>query len=138
MNSPDKNLQKEINRIKFTITVCDDIIKVFDTSHAIERFFERLITDDMTEKDIKQAEWGIYSMLVSLGPNILDAKNGEIFGIYDAPTQVGLICQLTNEFNDNMPEIHLDIITVCKTKKFFVRQGQRIFDVDQMLKSEDQ
>lgn len=113
-------------KVKEIIEIDGIQVYVCDSRHSIERFHERF--------DSRTSEADIMACLISMGPFILDLKNGQEFAIVDRPRNLMIIGGL----NTLGVEVYFDLITVVKTTKYFVKEGTDtvVFDTRMLINNQ--
>lgn len=113
-----------MTRVKEIIKIDGIEVKICDSMHSIERFFERFDGDETAEYDILEC-------LEAMGPFILDLKNGQEFAIIHRAKNLMIVGGL----NTCGIEVFFDLLTVVETNKFFIKKGTDtvVFDMDRLV-----
>lgn len=101
--------------MKNTIIYVDkEEIRIEFSKHAEERADERNLE-----------EYEVYSLILKMGENLLDLKDGEEFAIIDQESENAIICSI----NSRDFQLVIDIITVISNEKVYITRGTKIYKV---------
>lgn len=84
------------------------------SSHAWKRANERELS-----------EYEVYSLIIKVGEQLLDMKDGEEFAVIDQELRNAVTCSI----NSRDCELYIDIITVISNDRVFISRGTKTFKV---------
>lgn len=100
--------------IKTTIEIDNELIGIEISKHAEER---------MDERELNKYE--VFSLIMKMGENILDLKDGEEFAVIDKELQNAVICSINSRDN----ELIIDVITVISDYRIWISRGTKVYKV---------
>ncbi|NBI07628.1 hypothetical protein [Senegalia massiliensis] len=106
-----------MNQKYYQINIEGELINIDLSNHSLKRCEERGIS-----------KYEIYSLILKLGENLLDLRNGEQFAIVDKETGVGIVNQITAEYG----EIFITVITAIHNDNIWISKGTKVLNVNEV------
>ena len=101
----------------YYINVEGEKIIIEFSKHAKQRCQEREVN-----------EYEIYSLILKVGEDLLDLKNGEQFAIVDKEQRIGIVNQI---YCDNY-KIYIEVVTVLSSDNVYITRGTKTINVSNL------